>query len=110
MYMATKAAGEALCRSWSDAFGGKHPQYAFMAGTTANSIMVGLTKTGLVSDEDYPAEVIKAFEDEFVPSQSIPRFGMPEDVAEVVGLLCREEARWITGSAVSADGGGLKIL
>ena len=109
MYMATKSAQESLCRAWSDAFGGKYPeQYGFMAGTTANAVMVGLTRTEAVYS--YSEEIIKKVEEEFVPGQSIPRVGEVGDVAEVVGLLCREESRWITGSVVSADGGGVHVL
>ncbi len=33
------------------------------------------------------------------------RVGHPEDIADVVCLLCTEEARWITGQVIVADGG-----
>jgi enoyl-[acyl-carrier protein] reductase III len=33
------------------------------------------------------------------------RLGRPEDLAAVVTLLCRPEARWITGQTIVADGG-----
>jgi NAD(P)-dependent dehydrogenase (short-subunit alcohol dehydrogenase family) len=108
--MVSKSANESMCRSWSAAFGGRNEQFAFMAGTTANAVMAGLTRTGAVYDNNIPEDVIKSFEDEFVTPQDIPRVGLPEDVADVVGLLCREESRWITGSVVSADGGGISIL
>lgn len=108
MYMATKSAGESLCRAWADAFGGKHPEYAFMAGTTANSVLVGMTGTEAITN--MPKDIIDSFSAELVGMQSIPRMGKPEDVAEVVGLLCSEQSRWITGSVVSADGGGVNIL
>lgn len=108
--MATKSANEAMCRSWAQAFGGKNENFAFMAGTTANTVMVGLTKTDAVFGSGLSDETVNGFMDEFVPSQAIPRVGMPEDVADVVGLLCREESRWITGSVVGADGGGMSIL
>ena len=110
MYMATKSAGESLCRAWADAFGGKFSDYAFMAPTTANAVMPGLTRTDAVYNNNIPQHIISSFEQEFVPDQSIPRVANPEDVADVVGLLCREESRWITGSVISADGGGLSIL
>ena len=110
MYMATKSAGEALCRAWSDAFGGKYAEYAFMAGTTANAVMPGITRTDGLYNNNLPPELIKEFESEFLTLQSIPRVAMPEDIADVVGVLCREESRWITGSVVGADGGGMSIL
>ncbi|KAG7111349.1 Dehydrogenase/reductase SDR family member 4 like protein [Verticillium longisporum] len=107
MYAAGKSAGESLCRTWAQAFGGKEQRFAFMEGTTANAISVGLTETEAVMN--CGPEAVQTFQDEFFPPQSIPRFGQPEDVADVVGLLCSEDARWITGCVVSASGGGIKI-
>lgn len=107
MYGAGKSAGESLCRTWAQAFGGKEERYSFMAGTTANAVTVGLTETEAVVN--CGSEAVQQFQDEFFPSQSIPRFGQPEDVADVVGLLCGSDARWITGCVVSASGGGIKI-
>jgi NAD(P)-dependent dehydrogenase (short-subunit alcohol dehydrogenase family) len=107
IYAAGKSAGESLCRTWAQAFGGKDERYAFMAGTTANAVTAGLTQTDAVMD--CGPEAVKSFQDEFFPTQSIPRFGQPDDVADVVGLLCGNDGRWITGSVISASGGGIKI-
>lgn len=107
MYAAGKSAGESLCRTWAQAFGGKDERYAFMKGTTANAVTVGLTETEAVVG--CGPDAVRQFQEEFFPTQSIPRFGQPEDVANVVGLLCGEDARWITGCVVSASGGGIKI-
>ncbi|KAF4439325.1 hypothetical protein F53441_12604 [Fusarium austroafricanum] len=107
MYGAGKSAGESLCRTWAQAFGGKDERYAFMAGTTANAVTAGLTETDAVMD--CGPEVVKRFQDEFFPAQSIPKFGQPEDVADVVGMLCGNDGRWITGSVISASGGGIKM-
>lgn len=78
-----------------------------MAGTTANSVTVGLTETESVMS--CPPEMIEGFKKEFLPLQSVPRLGQPQDVADVVGLLCSRDARWITGCVISASGGGVKI-
>ncbi|KAK8065698.1 NAD(P)-binding protein [Apiospora hydei] len=107
MYAAGKSAGESLCRTWAQAFGGKEEKYQFMAGTTANAVLVGLTQTEAVMN--CGPDMVAEFQKEFFPAQSIPRFGQPEDVADVVGLLCSAEAKWITGSVISASGGGIKI-
>ncbi|KAF1980722.1 NAD(P)-binding protein [Aulographum hederae CBS 113979] len=107
MYSVGKSAGESLCRTWAQAFGGREEKFAFMAGTTANAVTVGLTRTESVMS--CPPEMIESFKDEFMPLQSIPRFGQPEDVADVIGLLCGRDGRWISGTVVSASGGGVKI-
>lgn len=78
-----------------------------MRGTTANAVLVGLTQTEAVMN--CGPEMVAEFQKEMFPSQSIPRFGQPEDVASVVGLICSAEAKWITGSVISASGGGIKI-
>ncbi|KAJ5125482.1 hypothetical protein N7448_004802 [Penicillium atrosanguineum] len=107
VYSAGKSAGESLCRTWAQAFGGKDERYSFMAGTTANSLSVGLTETD--SMMNCPPDILKQLQNEFYPSQSMPRFGQPDDIADIVGLLCSSDARWITGCVVSASGGGIKI-
>jgi NAD(P)-dependent dehydrogenase (short-subunit alcohol dehydrogenase family) len=78
-----------------------------MAGTTANAVTVGLTQTDSVMQ--CPPDALENFKREFITLQSSPRFGQPEDVADVVGLLCSRDARWITGCVISASGGGIKI-
>ncbi|KAF2096226.1 NAD(P)-binding protein [Rhizodiscina lignyota] len=107
MYGATKSAGESMCRTWAQAFGGREEKFSFMAGTTANAVSTGLTQTDSVMQ--CPPEDLEGFKQEFITPQSLPRFGQPEDVADVVGLLCSHDARWITGCVVSASGGGIKL-
>jgi NAD(P)-dependent dehydrogenase (short-subunit alcohol dehydrogenase family) len=34
-----------------------------------------------------------------------PRLGTPEDVAAFVGFLATDHAEWITGAALTVDGG-----
>ncbi|KAJ3549625.1 hypothetical protein NM208_g414 [Fusarium decemcellulare] len=46
VYASTKAANEAMVRCYANAFGGKNASFDFMAGTTANSVLTGLTETG----------------------------------------------------------------
>jgi NAD(P)-dependent dehydrogenase (short-subunit alcohol dehydrogenase family) len=36
---------------------------------------------------------------------SIPRRGVPADIAPAVAFLASEEAHWITGQMLTADGG-----
>lgn len=78
-----------------------------MAGTTANAVSAGLTQTDSVMQ--CPPDALENFKREFITLQSLPRFGQPADVADVVSLLCSYDARWITGCVISASGGGIKI-
>ena len=78
-----------------------------MTGTTANAVTVGLTQTDSVMM--CPPDILEVFKQEFITLQSIPKFGQPEDVADVISLLCSRDARWITGSVISASGGGITI-
>ena len=57
-----------------------------------------------------PPAALETFKTEFIPLQSLPRFGQLDDVADVVGLLCSRNAKWITGGVISASGGGIKIV
>lgn len=38
--------------------------------------------------------------------QTLDRYGRPEEVAGVVGFLCREESAFISGQVIRVDGGG----
>lgn len=98
-----------MIRSWADAFGGTDASvsFSFMAGTTANSLQVGVTKTEAVNRQT--PDALEMIQLAFLPKMSIPRLGEVEDVPDVVCLLVRREARWITGSAVAADGGCVKV-
>lgn len=111
LYSATKAALESMTRVWADALG-KRPG---MEGTTVNSVIVGVTKTG-----DTPSGLPEGLPDiepvrQLVRSKMAAcsvgeRLGDINDVADVVGFLCAEKSRWISGSAVCANGGTVKIL
>lgn len=78
-----------------------------MAGTTANAVSVGLTQTDSVMM--CPPDILEEFKKEFITTQSIDKFGQPEDIADVVGMLVSHEGRWITGQVISASGGGIKM-
>jgi pyridoxal 4-dehydrogenase len=69
-------------------------------GITVNAVAPGLT----ASDGVLASPHAEAFE--FVQSlQAIPRRGESEDIAPTVSFLCSEEAGWVTGQMVVADGG-----
>lgn len=68
---------------------------------TANLIQAGVTETQsfrMIPGSDFLA----SFSKERNPNK---RLTTPEDVANVVYLLCKEEAGWINGTTIIADGG-----
>lgn len=90
---AAKASLEVLCR--------------YMAvelaplGIKTNVIQSGLVQTpalGMIPGSDKMVELTKK-------RNPFGRLTEPEDIANVVYLLCKDEAKWINGSVVKADGG-----
>lgn len=63
---------------------------------TVNAVAPGFIETDMT--KDLPQEQLKAM----VPMK---RFGKPEEVAELVGFLCSENAAYITGEVISINGG-----
>jgi pyridoxal 4-dehydrogenase len=69
-------------------------------GITVNSVAPGLT----ASEGVLASPHADAFD--FVMSlQAIPRRAIPADIAPVVAFLASEEAGWVTGAMIAADGG-----
>lgn len=68
---------------------------------TANLIQAGVTDTQslqMIPGSDF----LKSFSKERNPNK---RLTTPEDIANVVYLLCKDEASWINGTTIVADGG-----
>ncbi|MGE4322984.1 MAG: SDR family NAD(P)-dependent oxidoreductase [Sphingobium sp.] len=91
-----KAGVEALCRGISVEEG----RY----GIRANSVSVGIIAAGLgkkFMDELYTPEIW----DSHKKDVALRRFGTADEVAEAVGFLASERARYITGQCLRVDGG-----
>jgi enoyl-[acyl-carrier protein] reductase I len=90
---ASKAALEAISRSIAAEFG--------YYGIRSNLIQAGITPTpslALIPDQ----ETLKA---QSLGRNPMRRLTRPEDVADVIYLLCRDEAAWINGAILPVDGG-----
>jgi 3-oxoacyl-[acyl-carrier protein] reductase len=71
-------------------------------GVTANCVALGTMKSGPT------AEGIAAHPDlerKLARPYTIPRLGLPADVAPLVALLCSDAGAWITGQVYPVDGG-----
>ena len=66
---------------------------------TANVVAPGYINTDMtsfLSDEN---------KENIIEQLSIKRIGKPEDIANVVAFLCKEESEYITGQVIAVDGG-----
>ena len=69
-------------------------------GINVNSVCPSMTKTEAVREmlsEEFEKKVVRAY--------PMRRLGEPEDIANLVVFLASEKASWITGQAVSVNGG-----
>jgi pyridoxal 4-dehydrogenase len=91
-YVSSKGAVFAFTRSLATEVGAH--------GITVNAVAPGLTASEGVMESPHA----EAF-DFVVSLQSIPRRAVPADIAPAVAFLASEEAHWITGQMLTADGG-----
>jgi enoyl-[acyl-carrier protein] reductase III len=74
-------------------------------GITVNAVSPGLTEDSVLNG--LPQEVVDASRNWHASGWTpMGRLGTPEDIGNVVALLCSEQAGWITGQTIYADGGG----
>ncbi|WP_059007364.1 SDR family oxidoreductase [Streptomyces specialis] len=90
LYAASKLAGEQLVRVFA--------REVAPRGVTVNSVLAGQVDTDGMRDSGITPE-------EVAPRVPLGRVGRPEDIADVVGFLASDAARWITGQSIAVDGG-----
>lgn len=92
-YAASKGAVNILTRDFALALGPK--------GITVNAINPGLVRTegaaGMTADENNMKR--------FAGATALGRIGEPKDIADVIGFLANDNARWITAQTIEASGG-----
>jgi 3-oxoacyl-[acyl-carrier protein] reductase len=91
-YASTKGALETLVKNWAAILG---PQ-----GIRVNAVAPGVIDTNMSNFTKTDAG-----REATLGMQALKRIGRPEDVADVVGFLASEKARWITGATIPVDGG-----
>jgi 3-oxoacyl-[acyl-carrier protein] reductase len=87
-YIATKGAIEAFTLSLSPAVA--------RLGITVNAINPGPVDTGYMSEQ---------LRQQLLPKFPFGRMGRPEDAAALVAFLASDDAGWITGQVIHAEGG-----
>jgi 3-oxoacyl-[acyl-carrier protein] reductase len=90
-YVATKGAVEQLTRSLSKEVGAR--------GITVNAVSPGPTETELFLTGKSADQL-----DFFAKQSAFGRLGRPDDIADVVAFLASDEARWISGQNIRANG------
>ena len=90
-YAASKAGLIGLSKSISKEMGSRN--------ITSNVVAPGYIETDMTSflDEQNKENIIEQL--------SIKRMGMPEDIANMVSFLCKDESEYITGQVIPIDGG-----
>lgn len=88
LYLGSKGAVEQFVRSLSRELGPR--------GVTVNAVSPGFTDTALLPDHDRA---------EAASMSAFNRVGSPDEVADVIGFLTGNAARWVTGQDIGACGG-----
>jgi 3-oxoacyl-[acyl-carrier protein] reductase len=91
-YAASKGAVEQITRILAKELGAR--------GITVNAVSPGPTDTELFGQGKTEEEKRR-----FGQMAALGRLGQPEDIADAVAVLCSDDARWITGQNVRANGG-----
>ena len=68
-------------------------------GVTVNAVCPGVTRTPMT------AYITNEMEREWARYYPLGRLGRPEDIAPMIVFLASSEASWITGQAISVNGG-----
>jgi len=91
-----KAALEAMCRFYAVTFAKR--------GITVNAVCAGITDDSIVNALPQEAQdaMLNWLRDGWNPTG---RPGTPADIGGAVAALCSEDAAWITGQTIVADGG-----
>ncbi|MWB78306.1 glucose 1-dehydrogenase [Pseudooceanicola sp. 216_PA32_1] len=91
LYSASKAAVIALTESCAKELGPR--------GIRVNSVAPGLVET------DMTREAVAARGASVAQQTPFGRIGQPEDIARAIAMLVSQDAQWITGRTLRADGG-----
>lgn len=95
IYSASKGAMESYTRSAAQELGER--------GITINAVAPGTTVTDLFEENE--ANDPRDWRGLFGRWTALRRVGAPADIADIVAFVASDDARWLTGNTLSADGG-----
>jgi 3-oxoacyl-[acyl-carrier protein] reductase len=95
VYAAAKAGAEAFARSAAQELGER--------GITLNSVAPGPTVTEMLTNSQ--SKEGRSWGETASRWAALRRLGRPDDIADIVAFLCSDEARWLTGTTIPANGG-----
>ena len=99
LYTANKGAIHALARALAAELIGR--------GIRVNTITIGPTATRLLSRSGTSQEILDAQDVARIGHSPVKRLGRPEEVANVALFLASDDASFVVGAEVAADGGWL---
>src|SRR5215470_642949 len=99
LYTANKGAIHALARALAAELIGR--------GIRVNTITIGPTATRLLSRSGSSQEMLQAQDVARVSRSPVKRLGRPEEVAKVALFLASNDASFLVGAEIAADGGWL---
>ena len=106
IYAASKHAAVGLTRAFADELAPSGILVNCVCAGIVDTDMWGLIDERMTADSGQPVGTAR---DEAVSTVPLGRIQLPSDVANAVILLASDEASYITGQALSADGGLLKV-
>jgi NAD(P)-dependent dehydrogenase (short-subunit alcohol dehydrogenase family) len=101
LYTANKGAVHALARALAAELIGRG------RGIPVNTITIGPTATRLLARSGTSQEILEAQDVARISRSPVKRLGRPEEVANVALFLASDDASFIVGAEIAADGGWL---
>ena len=92
VYFATKAPVEVMTRSLATEYGGR-------------GVRVNCISSGLIETESEMGALTEEFRQMVLRLNALPYFGKPDDIAAAALFLSSREARYITGTTLTVNGG-----
>ncbi|KAJ3189327.1 hypothetical protein HDU85_002955 [Gaertneriomyces sp. JEL0708] len=96
-YGGSKALLEFFTRVWACEFASRH--------ITVNAVLPGATSTDLLYQSNAKHGSKSELDAMFAKQTPMGRVGTADDIAQVVGWLSSDSARWVTGQHIAASGG-----